>query len=53
LGVDPKFIGGALRCSLGWSTTADEVDHMIKVLPEAVNRLRALRVEKPAAAVTR
>ncbi len=52
LGVDPKFIGGALRCSLGWSTTQDEVDHMIKVLPEAVNRLRALRVEKPAAAVT-
>jgi cysteine desulfurase len=52
LGVDPKFIGGALRCSLGWSTTQDEVDHMIKVFPEAVNRLRALRVEKPAAAVT-
>ena len=52
LGVDPKFIGGALRCSLGWSTTADEVDHMIQVLPEAVNRLRALRVEKPAATVT-
>lgn len=46
MAVEPLFIGGALRCSLGWSTTPEEVDHMIAVLPDAVNRLRALRVDR-------
>lgn len=52
LGVDPQFIGGALRCTLGWSTTPEEVEHMIAVLPEAVNRLRALRVDRRDSAVS-
>lgn len=32
---------GALRLSLGWTTTRADVDHLVRVLPEVVTRSRA------------
>jgi cysteine desulfurase len=32
----------SLRLSVGWSTTADDVDQAVQALPEVVGRLRAL-----------
>jgi cysteine sulfinate desulfinase/cysteine desulfurase-like protein len=32
---------GALRFSLGWSTTDEEIEHALDVVPGAVARLRA------------
>jgi cysteine desulfurase len=40
MGVDPAWAEGSLRLSLGWSTTDDEIDHALAVLPEVVARLR-------------
>lgn len=40
LGVDPVLADGALRLSLGWSTTAAEIDHALAVIPACVDRLR-------------
>jgi cysteine desulfurase len=40
LGVAPDWAGGALRLSLGWSTTDEEIDHALAVIPEAIGRLR-------------
>ena len=40
MGVDPVLAVGALRCSLGWSTTDAEVDHALAVLPAVVDQLR-------------
>jgi cysteine desulfurase len=39
LGVPEDLADGALRLSLGWSTTEDEVDHAIAVIPGAVAAL--------------
>jgi cysteine desulfurase len=47
MGVPAEWALGALRCSLGRSTTAEEVDSVIAVLPAIVERLRSL---SPAAA---
>jgi cysteine desulfurase len=33
--------GGSLRLSLGWTTTAAEIDHALAVIPAAVEQLRA------------
>jgi cysteine desulfurase len=40
MGVPREVAGGALRLSLGWSSTAADFDHVLDVLPEAVRRLR-------------
>jgi cysteine desulfurase len=42
MGVPPEWALGALRCSLGGGTTADDVDYVLEELPAAVARLRAL-----------
>jgi cysteine desulfurase len=42
MGVPPEWALGALRCSLGRSTTADDIDYVLEELPAAVARLRAL-----------
>lgn len=42
MGVPADRAGGALRLSLGWSTTADDVDAALEIVPRAVARLRAL-----------
>ncbi len=47
LGVAPDWAHGALRLSLGWSTTDEEIDHAIEVIPAAVAQLRS--ATEPAA----
>ncbi|MGH6884586.1 MAG: aminotransferase class V-fold PLP-dependent enzyme, partial [Geminicoccales bacterium] len=41
LGVPMGPVSGALRLSLGWTTTDADVDHVLDVLPNAVGKLRA------------
>jgi cysteine desulfurase len=41
LGVAPDWAPGALRLSLGWTTTDEEIDHALDVIPDAVARLRS------------
>jgi cysteine desulfurase len=40
MGVPPARAAGALRLSLGWSSTAADVDHALRAVPAAVARLR-------------
>lgn len=40
MGVEPELAAGALRLSLGWTTTAADVDTALSVTPAAVARLR-------------
>ena len=39
MGVDAER---SLRVSVGWSTTADDIEALVKALPDVVSRLRAL-----------
>jgi cysteine desulfurase len=41
MGLSDSEARQAVRFSLGWSTTADEVEHALAVVPKAVERLRA------------
>lgn len=41
LGVPAEYLAGALRLSLGYETTAADVDHALDVVPTAVHALRA------------
>ncbi|WP_421118916.1 cysteine desulfurase family protein [Aquihabitans daechungensis] len=47
LGVAPDWAGGALRLSLGWTTTDEEIDHALEVVPAAIAQLRS--ASEPAA----
>jgi cysteine desulfurase len=49
MGVPTEWALGALRCSLGRSTSAEDIDYVLEVLPAAVERIRAM---SPAAAAT-
>jgi cysteine desulfurase len=40
MGVPKELAGGSLRLSLGWTSSDDDVDHIVEVLPAAVRRLR-------------
>ncbi len=40
MGVTPERANGALRLSLGWTSTAADVDRALEVIPAAVTRLR-------------
>lgn len=40
IGLPPHLATGALRFSLGRSTTADDIDYLQKILPEIVQRVR-------------
>jgi cysteine desulfurase len=42
MGVPTEWALGALRCSLGRSTTVEDVDYVLEVLPAAAERLRVL-----------
>jgi cysteine desulfurase len=44
MGVPPDQAGGALRLSLGWTTTDADVDHALRVIPAAVDRLQGVAV---------
>jgi cysteine desulfurase len=41
LGVAPDWANGALRLSLGWTTTDEEIDHALDVIPAAIAQLRS------------
>jgi cysteine desulfurase len=43
MGVDSDWATGALRLSMGWTTTDDDVDLALEVIPDAVRRLRKRR----------
>jgi cysteine desulfurase len=50
MGVPRQLAQGSLRLSLGWSSTGDDVDLALDVIPRAVARLRGA-VESPGAGV--
>ena len=41
MGIDPATAAGSLRLSLGWNTTDAEIDHVLEIVPAAVDQLRA------------
>lgn len=41
MGVPSELAKGALRLSLGWTTTDSDVDHALEVIPQLVDRLRS------------
>jgi cysteine desulfurase len=41
MGVAPELARGALRLSLGWSTTAADIDAALIAIPKAIENLRA------------
>jgi cysteine desulfurase len=45
MGVDPALAAGALRLSLGTTTTEAEVDRAVRVVTDAVERLRTARAK--------
>jgi cysteine desulfurase len=49
MGLGPDLGAGALRLSLGWTSTDADVDHALAVIPAAVTRLRAAQDREPAA----
>jgi cysteine desulfurase len=42
MGVPPERAYGTVRFSLGRSTTKDDIDYVLKVLPGIVSKLRAM-----------
>jgi cysteine desulfurase len=40
MGVPKELAGGAIRFTLGWSTTTTEIDHALDAVPAAVRKLR-------------
>jgi cysteine desulfurase len=42
MGVSRQESEGSLRFSLGWGTTAEDLDRILDVLPAIVKRLRLL-----------
>ncbi len=53
MGVDPDDARGALRFSLGHTSTADDVDALLAALPAAVERARAAGLATAAPAGVR
>jgi cysteine sulfinate desulfinase/cysteine desulfurase-like protein len=45
LGVPADYLAGTLRLSLGYETTAADIDHAIDVVPVAVQALREAGLE--------
>jgi cysteine desulfurase len=41
MGIGPELGGGALRLSLGWTSTDADIDHALRVIPAAVAQLRS------------
>jgi cysteine desulfurase len=42
MGIEPRAARGAIRFSLGRSTTREQIDRVLRVLPPIIERLRAL-----------
>ena len=49
MGIGPELGAGALRLSLGWTSTDADVDHALRVIPAAVAHLRARAGSPPGA----
>ncbi|HEX2563409.1 MAG TPA: cysteine desulfurase family protein [Acidimicrobiales bacterium] len=47
MGIGPELGAGALRLSLGWTSTDADVDHALRVIPAAVARLRGAEDRRP------
>jgi cysteine desulfurase len=52
MGIGPELGAGALRLSLGWTSTDADVDHALRVIPAAVAQLRGAPA-RPAEAARR
>ena len=44
MGLEPRLAAGAVRFSLGWGSSEEEVDRVLEVLPGIVGRLRDMSV---------
>jgi cysteine desulfurase len=42
IGVGPELAHGSIRFSLGWGTSAGDVDYIVETLPPIIARLRAM-----------
>ena len=42
MGIPPEIAHGSLRFTLGWTTSEEDVDRVVEVLPPIVERLRAM-----------
>lgn len=42
MGLTPEIAQGSIRFSLGWDNTEEDIEYVIGVLPEIVNRLRSM-----------
>ncbi len=47
MGIGPELGAGALRLSLGWTSTDADVDHALQVIPAAVAHLRGAQDRRP------
>jgi cysteine desulfurase len=41
-GLGPELAHGSIRFSLGWQSTEEDVDYIIKTLPPIIEKLRAM-----------
>ena len=46
MGLGPELAHGSIRFSLGWQSTEDDVDYIIKTLPPIIEKLRAMSTLK-------
>jgi cysteine desulfurase len=46
MGIGPELGAGALRLSLGWTSTDADVDHALRVIPAAVAQLRGAQARR-------
>jgi cysteine desulfurase len=42
MGLGPELAHGSIRFSLGWQTSDEDIDHIIKTVPPIIERLRAM-----------
>lgn len=42
MGIPREAVRGSLRFSLGWGNTEEEVDSLMKILPDAVHKIRSM-----------
>ena len=42
MGIPPELAQGSIRFSFGWDNTLEDIDYVVTVLPEIINRLRAM-----------
>jgi cysteine desulfurase len=50
MGIGPELGAGALRLSLGWTSTDADVDQALRAIPAAVARLHGVQDRRPAPA---